>query len=109
MSQNHTETDDALRARIAQDLAAGLAVTVWPRPASDDLTLEIVTALQTHPADDLTGRMVIAGLTNHPVEFGGIAQSCGSCVYFMVHHRKCEQPEVDLPVEPEWSCRLWRM
>jgi hypothetical protein len=26
-----------------------------------------------------------------------------------VHRRFCELPELMLPVEPQWSCRLWRI
>jgi hypothetical protein len=30
-------------------------------------------------------------------------------MYYKVHRRYCELPELDFPVEPEWSCRLWRI
>jgi hypothetical protein len=30
------------------------------------------------------------------------------CMYFVVHRKWCELPELAWPVEPEWWCRLWR-
>jgi hypothetical protein len=36
-------------------------------------------------------------------------QSCETCIYFQVHRRYCDLPEIDLPVEAHWSCRLWRI
>ena len=38
-----------------------------------------------------------------------IEQACETCMYYKVHRRYCELPELELPVEPEWSCRLWRI
>src|SRR5277367_840631 len=53
--------------------------------------------------------LVIGGFTLEMVEHGGFEQACESCMYYQVHRRWCELPELDLPVEPEWSCRLWRI
>jgi hypothetical protein len=30
-------------------------------------------------------------------------------MYYQVHRRFCELPELMVPVEPGWSCRLWRL
>jgi hypothetical protein len=52
---------------------------------------------------------VIAGFTLEPIEHGGLEQPCETCMYYVVHRRFCELPELNLPVEPQWSCRLWRI
>jgi hypothetical protein len=30
-------------------------------------------------------------------------------MYYMVHSKCCDLPELALPVEPDWWCRLWRI
>ena len=60
-------------------------------------------------ASDLKQRLVIAGFEPQPFAEGGVEQDCQSCVRFLVHRQFCEVPELMLPVEPEWSCRLWRL
>jgi hypothetical protein len=30
-------------------------------------------------------------------------------MYYLIRRRHCALPELDLPVEPDWSCRLWRI
>lgn len=32
-----------------------------------------------------------------------------TCMYFLVHRKWCDLPELSVPVEPEWWCRLWRI
>ena len=39
----------------------------------------------------------------------GIEQSCATCMYCERHRRYCALPELQLPVEPRWSCTLWRI
>jgi hypothetical protein len=43
-----------------------------------------------------------------PIMHDGIEQACETCM-FQGHRRYCELPEFELAVEPEWSCRLWRI
>ena len=49
------------------------------------------------------------GFTDHTIEVEDIEQPCDTCMYYLVHRKFCELPELMLPVEPEWSCRLWRI
>jgi hypothetical protein len=30
-------------------------------------------------------------------------------MYFLVHRKWCDLPELSVPVEAEWWCRLWRI
>jgi hypothetical protein len=48
------------------------------------------------------GRYVTWG---HP----GNRMRCLECMYYYNHRKWCAWPEIDLPPEPEWWCRLWRI
>ena len=101
--------DDRLRAEIGKRLAGGLRTEVWPRAETSDLVNEIVGRLRREAPGDLTAKLIIAGVTDHAVEADEIEQLCETCMYYLVHRRFCELPELMIPVEPEWSCRLWRI
>lgn len=101
-------TDLDLREEIRGLLAGGLATEVFPRADTAEETAAIVARLRA-AGDDLTAKLVVGGFTLHTVEHGGIEQPCETCMYYLVHRRFCELPELNLPVEPEWSCRLWRI
>jgi hypothetical protein len=98
------------RAAIAELLRGGLVTETSPVPVSDAEVAEVLRALGEVAADDsrqaLRDKLVIAGLLDHPN--GHDQQRCMECMYFVVHRRWCELPELSLPVEPEWWCRLWR-
>jgi len=97
---------------IAHALTAGLA-TEWQRRAYSDAEIRpVVDALQALAADDLTGRLRIAGFTLTPYvgpEDPEIEQACSTCMYYESHRRYCNLPELKLGVEPAWSCILWRV
>jgi len=91
-------------------LAAGLKTEVEPFPETDKEFGDIVLKLRQLDPDDLEGKLVIGGFVDHP--YGPDKQrckACETCMYYKVHRRYCELPELELPVEPEWSCRLWRI
>lgn len=99
--------DTCERQEIAALLASGLATEVFPRADSHEDVQAIVARLRQ--TQNLKTKLVIAGFTNHPVEHGGIEQPCETCMYYLVHRKYCELPELACPVEPGWSCRLWRI
>ncbi len=103
-----TSTDDAQRQEIKSLLESGLETEVFPRADSQEETLAIIARLKASPSD-LKSKLIIGGFTLHTVEHGGIEQPCETCMYYKVHRRYCELPELDCPVDPEWSCRLWRI
>ena len=57
--------------------------------------------------DDLEAKLVIGGFVDHP--YGPDKQRCMECMYYLVHRKWCDLPELAVPVEPEWWCRLWRI
>ncbi len=106
---NSTSEDDTLRAGIAQRLNGGLETEVFPRAETSEMVNEIVQRLKTDAADDLEAKLVIGGFTDHTITVEDLEQPCETCMYYLVHRKFCELPELMLPVEPEWSCRLWRI
>lgn len=101
--------DDALREQIGKMLAGGLETEVWPRAETSEMVNQIVNRLQVEAGDDLENRLVVGGFTDHTITADDMEQPCETCMYYLVHRKYCELPELDMPVEPEWSCRLWRI
>ncbi len=101
--------DFETRKAIATTLASDLKTEVWPRAETGDQVNSIVSRLQQEAGDDLEKKLIIAGFTNYTIEVEDFEQPCETCMYFKVHARFCDLPELMLPVEPEWSCRLWRI
>lgn len=101
--------DEKVRARIADMLASGLETEVWPRAGTSEEVNEIVARLQVEAGDDLERKLIVAGFTDHTIKADEIEQPCETCMYYKVHAKFCDLPELMVPVEPEWSCRLWRI
>ncbi|MBL4629549.1 MAG: hypothetical protein JKY00_16220 [Roseicyclus sp.] len=102
--------DDAkTRAQMADLLASDLKTEVWPRAETGDDVNAIVNRLQNEAGDDLVKKLVIAGFTDHTIEIDDMEQPCETRMYFKIHAKFCDLPELMVPVEPEWSCRLWRI
>jgi hypothetical protein len=100
--------DDAEREQIRALLAGGLNTEVFPRADTHEEILEIVGRLRASDGS-LQSRLVIGGFTDHTIEHGGLEQPCETCMYYLVHRKFCELPELACAVEPQWSCRLWRI
>ena len=98
---------DSLLETIAKMLAGGLQTQVEPFPETDREFADILTQLRQLDPADLKGKLVIAGFVDHP--YGPERQRCMECMYFLVHRRWCDLPELAVPVDPEWWCRLWRI
>lgn len=101
--------DDELRDKIGAMLKAGLKTEVWPRADTSSEVNAVVNRLQVEAADDLEKQLVISGFTDFTVEHDEIEQPCETCMYYQIHRKFCDLPELMLPVEPEWSCKLWRI
>jgi len=101
-------SDDAVRVEAEDLLKNGLETEVFPRADDPTQVQEIISQLQQCDGS-LKARLVIGGFTLDPIEHEGIEQACETCMYYLVHRRYCELPELDVPVEAEWSCRLWRI
>ena len=103
-----TDADAAQRQEIQSLLEAGLETEFFPRADSHEETLAIIARLKASPGD-LKSKLIIGGFTLHTIEHVGFEQPCETCMYYKVHRRFCDLPELDCAVEPEWSCRLWRI
>ncbi len=88
-------------------LADGLETMVEPVPEDNYQFALIIHDLEQLEADDVEQKLVISGYIDHPRPEDG--QRCLECIYYKPRRRWCELPELDLPAEAEWWCRLWRM
>jgi hypothetical protein len=97
----------ALRERIDKMLADGLKTTTEPFPEDNHQFAAILASLQHLDPKDLKGKLVLSGFTNKP--YGEDKMRCQECMYYLVHRKWCDLPELAVPVEPDWWCRLWRI
>lgn len=101
----HGNDADVLAA-IADKLAKGLVTQTEPFPETEREFAQVLDQLRQVP-DALEKKLVIAGFTDKP--YGPEQQRCMECMYFLVHRKWCDLPELSVPVDPNWWCRLWRI
>ncbi len=100
-------SDATVRARIAQLLGSGLKTETEPFPENDREFAKLLAELQQLAPADLQAKLVLAGFTDKP--YGEDNMRCLECMYYLVHRRWCDLPELAVPVEANWWCRLWRI
>jgi hypothetical protein len=98
---------DEVLARITKLLESGLDTQVEPFPETEREFANLLAELRRLDPADLEGKLVIAGFVNHP--YGPDQQRCMECMYYLVHRKWCDLPELSVPVEADWWCRLWRI
>ena len=96
-----------LRKHIAELLARGLPTHVEPFPPTEREFAEIATQLRALDRDDINGKLILGGFLDHP--YGSDNWRCADCIYYLANRKWCDLPELAIPVEPDWYCRLWRM
>jgi hypothetical protein len=101
--KEHAET---LRT-IAEMLEAGLETQAEPFPETEKEFGTIINQLRELDPDDLERKLVIGGFLDQP--YGPDKLRCMECINFLVNRKWCDLPELSLPVEPTWYCRLWRI
>jgi hypothetical protein len=99
--------EQELRARIEQLLGGGLRTETEPFPETEREFGQLLAELRGLPPHDLAARLVKSGFTDKP--YGPEQMRCQECMYYLVHRKWCDLPELSVPVEPEWWCRLWRI
>ncbi|MCB1034954.1 MAG: hypothetical protein KDD47_14095 [Acidobacteria bacterium] len=104
--RNAKDAAETLR-RMAKMMEDGLETMTEPFPANAVEFAKILDELRALAPDDLEGRLVIGGFVDHP--YGPEQQRCQECIYFLVHRKWCDLPELSVPVEPHWWCRLWKI
>lgn len=98
---------ETLRIMIRDLMSEGLQTTVEPFPENARRFAAILDELRPLSKNQLRAKLVISGWRLTP--YGDDRMRCQECMYFLVHKRWCDLPELDLPAEPEWWCRLWRI
>ncbi|MCK9194601.1 MAG: hypothetical protein M0P19_12090 [Nevskia sp.] len=101
------DSENSLRARIDKMLQDGLKTQTEPFPENDRQFATLLYALRDLDPKDLKGKLVLSGFTNYP--YGEDRMRCQECMYYLVHRKWCDLPELALPVKPDWWCRLWRI
>ena len=99
--------EERLRIEVTEILADGLETRIAPIPEDNYQFAVIVDELEKLDPDDTVGKLVVSGYIDHP--HPGNKQRCLECIYYKPRQRWCVLPELDLPAEAEWWCRLWRM
>jgi hypothetical protein len=97
----------ALARMMSKLMAAGLETKVEPFPPTEREFAKIVDELRALEPNDIKGKLIVAGFMDHP--YGLENWRCADCIYYLANRRWCDLPELALPVEPDWYCRLWRM
>ena len=103
----NNEQQNALLQKMTRMMEGGLETKVEPFPETDKEFAAILGELRELEPDNLEGKMVISGFADHP--YGPDQMRCMECMYFLVHRQWCDLPELAVPVEPDWYCRLWRI
>lgn len=103
------EDVEKLRDKVTEKLASGLETKAFPRAYDSEEFEKITAQLRTLGDDDWVEKLVIAGFTDHTIETDDIEQPCETCMYYLTRKKICDIPEIMLPAEPHWSCRLWRI
>lgn len=103
-----SQADHATLVKMIEDqFAEGLQTKLEPFPESDLEFARILDRLRTMSADQLRDKLVESGWLLEP--YGEDQMRCQECMYYLVHRRWCDLPELNLPAEPDWYCRLWRI
>jgi hypothetical protein len=99
--------DAALREKIRGLLAGGLRTQVEPVP-KDNLEFDaILNELHGLDEEQLEEKLSLSGFVDRPQ--GPNRQRCHECMYYSTHRKWCVLPQIGVPVEPDWWCRLWRV
>ncbi len=109
VSPGQQEEDSTVRKDLEDRLSNGLRTEIEPRAYSHEEILGLVARLQDLHETGYENKLIVAGFTLKPYGDEEDVQACETCMYYKVHRKFCELPELMLPVEPEWSCRLWRI
>lgn len=107
MDDAESGAEAGLRKKISGLLASGLKTQTEPVPEDTLQVQKLVLELQHLADDDVEGKLVVSGMINHPHGEDGLR--CKECMYYLIHRRWCELPELDIPVGANWWCRLWRI
>jgi len=106
MRSSETET---VRVWVDGLLSYGVKSTMSPFPETQTEFLAIVRELRQLHENDLLGRLDVGGFANRTIGEGEGMQRCQECIYYLPNGKWCDLPELPIPVEAHWWCRLWKM
>ena len=98
-----------LRLRIGALLEGGLQTMTEPFPLTHVEFQAILEELGQLDHEDIVRRLDIGGFAPKPMYIDGVTQRCQECIYYLPHRKWCDLPELPVPVEANWWCRLWKM
>ncbi len=101
-----TENEAVLRT-MAELMESGLKTEVEPFPETEKEFGAIIEALRAVDPKDIKSKLIIGGFLNHP--YGSERLRCKECISYLVNRKWCDLPELSLPAEPDWYCKLWRI
>lgn len=101
------EDENALRARIGKMMEEGLVTQTEPFPENEREFGKLLAEVANLPTGDLKGKLVLSGFVDKP--YGPDQMRCQECMHYLIHRKWCDLPELAVPVEPNWWCRLWRI
>ncbi len=100
---------DPQRQELEGLLDSGLVTEQTPIPEDQNQFEQVAARLRVLGPGDLREKVVIAGLRNHPQSQNGEPIRCLECMYYLKNRRWCDLPDLNIPVEADWWCRLWRI
>ena len=103
----HSDDENTLRDAIGRMMEDGLQTQTEPFPEDTRAFGNLLDELRKLDPDDLKEKLVISGFVDKP--YGPDQMRCQECMYYLVHRKWCDLPELAVPVEPNWWCRLWRI
>lgn len=101
------EQKNALLQDMAQRMRNGLSTQTEPFPETEKEFAAILDQLRKLDPGNIEAKMVISGFADKP--YGPDKQRCMECMYYLVHREWCDLPELAVPVDANWWCRLWRI
>ena len=101
--------EDMLRGVLGKMLSSGMQTQMEPFPQTDVEFEHILQDLRALSEQDLDQRLILGGFADHEVDGRDGAMRCRECIYYLPHRRWCDLPELPLPVEADWYCRLWKL
>jgi hypothetical protein len=101
------DPDGRIRKLMTEAMANGLQTQTEPFPDLTEDFTALVAECGALDENDIKGKMVLTGWIDKP--YGEDNMRCQECMYYLVHRKWCDLPELDLPAEPDWWCRLWRI
>ena len=97
----------ALLRSMGEMMASGLKTEVEPFPETEKEFGAVIEALRALDPNDIKGKLVVGGFLNHP--YGPERLRCQECISYLVNRKWCDLPELAIPAEPDWYCKLWRI